>query len=217
MRKNDAVYPNQTLTWSVWFKPEKTSGTIFWDDDSVNGNDRFISLEGGSLVSGDWGRLMSTNIVSLNQWHHAVFTSSTNGQYLYLDGTFLVSSNAIILNHANRSSISFGAGNCTCGGPNNVFKPRFKGAISKVRIYNRTLSAGEVQQMYLDEAALDFSIKPAVELMWSTINNQVYQVQSSFDLTNWNNIGSSILGIGGFTNQFYSVDSSNKFFRLKLQ
>ena len=35
--KNDAVYPNQVLTWSAWFKLEMDVGVIIWDDDSQYG------------------------------------------------------------------------------------------------------------------------------------------------------------------------------------
>ena len=59
-----------------------------------------------------------TGVVPLNQWLHAVFTSGAAGQSLYLNGRLLASSATIIEDHAGRSSVSVGAGNCTCGGPN---------------------------------------------------------------------------------------------------
>ncbi len=160
--KNDALYPNQVLTWAVWFKAEALTGVIFWDDDSQAGGDRGIclsasaevsqpgSLYGGGFFTGQF--IQSTNApVTLFQWQQAVFTSAGNGQRLYLDGSLIASTNVIIAGHAGRSSVSVGAGNFTNSnnsGPNFAYDARFKGAISKVRIYNRALSASEVQELY---------------------------------------------------------------------
>jgi hypothetical protein len=163
MGKNDAVFPDQVLTWSVWFKAEAAPGIIFYDDDSLGGGDRGITVGfavcGGAaqplrLVAGDFcSFIQSTNAVVIPyQWQQAVFTSDTNGQYLYLNGALVSSTNVIIGAHPARSSVSVGAGNCTCGGPNFAFLERFKGAISKVRIYNRALSGSEVEQLYLYES-----------------------------------------------------------------
>src|SRR5436190_2100436 len=52
--KNDASYPNQFLTWSVWFKAE-ANGNIFWDDDSQPGGDREIQVSGGYVWAGSQG------------------------------------------------------------------------------------------------------------------------------------------------------------------
>jgi len=41
--------------------------------------------------------------------------------------------------------------------------------------------------------------------------------QTSTDLTNWTNIGNSIVGLGGATNQLFSADVVKKFYRITLQ
>jgi hypothetical protein len=147
--KNDAVYPNQILTWSSWFRAEAVGGVVFWDDDSQAGGDRGIALAtDGTLVAEQAANVYSTNIVALNSWHQAVFTSDTNGQYLYLDGNLVGSSNTIIPDHAGRSSVSFGAANYLGG----AYQDRFEGAISKVRIWSLALSSDEVARLYALEA-----------------------------------------------------------------
>lgn len=153
--KNNDVYPNQILSWSVWFKAEAFQGIVFWDDDSLPGGDRSITVgSDGILYGGDQSYFVSSTapVVKLNFWHHAVFTSDTIGQRLYLDGALIGSRSEIIQNHAGRSSVSIGAGNYSAGNPNSVYGDRFKGAISKVRIYSRALSSSEIQELYIAES-----------------------------------------------------------------
>ena len=166
MGKNDSVYPSQVLTWSVWFKPASINwGRIFWDDDSSPAGDRWIAVASGdtntgAISAGTFGAVAASPLaISLSQWHHAVFTSDVTGQYLYLDGQLVASTNSIIANHAGLSSVSIGAGNCTCGsGPNLAYGARFQGAISNVRIYNRALSASEVAQLYAYNPATNVTL-----------------------------------------------------------
>jgi hypothetical protein len=183
MGKNDTAYPNQLLTWTVWFKSEHTNAStditsadyVFWDDDWQPDGDR------GVILGGAWGGeeyaaagniptqtfpqapLFAANPMALNIWHQGVFTSDNSGQNLYIDGVLVASTNTIILNHTNRSSVSYGAGNWNASGlPNYVYRVGFKGAISKSRIYNRALSSDEVQQLYTYE-----SLQPRLGLRFS--------------------------------------------------
>jgi RHS repeat-associated protein len=165
MGPNNAVYPNQVLTWAVWFRPERTEhatyGNVFWDDDWQVGGDRGIMLwpigglggiAAGSFVKPDPSadEPLSTTPLPLGIWNHAVFTSDNLGQKFYLNGALVASTNRIIINHLGRSSLSFGAGNYNGlnSGPNYTYEWGFKGAIANARIYNRALSAYEVQELY---------------------------------------------------------------------
>jgi len=92
----------------------------------------------------------------------------------------------------------------------------FSGQIDDVRVYNRALTSNEVTLLFRYET-YPLTIKTAVELNWITINNQTYQIQNSSDMTNWTNVGSPFVGVGGFTNKFFSVNGTNLFYRLQLQ
>jgi hypothetical protein len=221
--KNDAIYPNQVLTWSVWFKAEAFSGYIFWDDDSQPGGDRGIDLSSTSVFAGSAGNfIQSPNPAPLYQWVQAVYTSDVSGQCLYLNGTLVTNNNVIIADHAGRSSVSVGAGNCTCGGPNYAYGDRFQGAISKVRLYNRALSSNEVAQLYANESELIpiVNIQKAVYItsgnLWIGTN---YQVQISPDMINWANSGSVFTATNSVwqsTNYWNVSDWNQIFFRLQV-
>lgn len=61
------------------------------------------------------------------------------------------------------------------------------------------------------------SIFPAVEISWSTITGETYQVQYSTNLVseNWFNFGDAILGDGSTNNTFDSTqDSAKRFYRV---
>jgi hypothetical protein len=226
--KNDAVYPNQVLTWSAWFRSEGTSGIIFWDDDATPGGDRSINVGPNVdlnpiLWGGSQGQFIAsgTNVVPLNRWSHAVFTSDAGGQSLYLDGELVAYGNTIIENHAGRSSVSVGAGNYTSGsGPNYVYGARFHGAISKVRIYNRALSGSEVRQLFDYESAPRVNLIKAVKTAFSNMSlGTNYQLQVSSDMSTWTNQGAPFTATNPsmIYPQYWDVDNwSQLYFRLQV-
>ena len=161
MGKNDILYPNLALTWSLWVRPEEEAvGPVFWDDDGQNGGDRGISivptlLFGGSLfVNAPLAEAPITAVGQLTPrvWHHLAFTADASGQSLYVDGAQVAGRSRPLLDHTGRSSVSFGAGNSSFTGPNSVYLPGFKGAICLARIYQRALSAFEVAGVYNAES-----------------------------------------------------------------
>ena len=97
----------------------------------------------------------------------------------------------------------------------------FDGLIDDVRIYNRALSASEVQQLYQFEAgpaavALIEAVKPS-------FNNLVlgipYQLQASTDLNTWTNLGSAFTATNTSMTypQYFDVPNWNQlFFRLNV-
>jgi hypothetical protein len=221
--KNDVVYPNQVLTWSIWFKAEASQGILFWDDDDTPGGDRNISIgSNAELYGGSQEHYIPSgnSVVTLNQWQQAVFTSGTNGQYLYLDGILINSTNVVIENHAGRSSVSVGAGNYTYASPNFVYGSRFKGAISKVRIYNRALSASEVRQLFEYEAEPRVHLLKAVKPSFAYLRiGTNYQLQLSGDLNTWTNHGVPFTATNNYIifPQYWDVDNWDKlFFRLQV-
>ena len=163
MGKNEAVYPNQTLTWSVWVRLEDiAAGPVLWDDDGQNGGDRGISvlptliLGGGLFINAPPAEapLTAPGQLTARVWHQLAYTSDGSGQSLYVDGVPAAARNRILMDHAGRSSLSFGAGNASFTGPITAYAVGFKGAISQARIYQRALSAFEVATLYNAESGL---------------------------------------------------------------
>jgi hypothetical protein len=92
--------------------------------------------------------------------------------------------------------------------------------IDDVRIYNRALSADEVQQLYLLEAPEIVSIQKAVYLTSPNLKvGTNYQVQVSTDLTNWTNVGDVFTATNSTwrsTNYWDVDDWSQLFFRFQV-
>jgi hypothetical protein len=151
--KNDAVYPNQILTWSIWFNPVSTNeGLIIFDDDSQPGGDRYIAITAsdngnGVIKAGNFGEFYFSQLtIKLGVWHHIVYTSDNNGQFLFFDGLNIGQTNYIIPDHSGRSSIALGSRGD--GFQDKYGFCNFKGAICNFRIYNRALSSNEALQLY---------------------------------------------------------------------
>ena len=153
--RNDQVYPSQELTWSIWFMPTKQQAAVLvWDDDSTSGGDRGIGIKAdGTLCGGTFNsdRVSSRVKPALGRWHHAVFTSGTQGQHLYLNGKLVGKSPKRLELHYGKSTVSIGAGHVGHGSPNGVYHDRFCGMLDNFRIYNRPLSELEVRQLNAEE------------------------------------------------------------------
>jgi hypothetical protein len=137
------------------------------------------------------GRAPTNTVVLNGKWHHllAVYSYPTNE--LFLDGVNVVS---YVDNHI--MTASDGTRHFWCGSSASSFSnpgdvALFRGQIDDVRIYNRALSANEVQQLYDYESGprvdLIKAVKPSFRGLTFTTN---YQLQVSGDLNNWTNQGS---------------------------
>jgi hypothetical protein len=96
----------------------------------------------------------------------------------------------------------------------------FHGDIDDVRIYNRALSASEIQQLYVIESGprvdLIKAVKPSFNNLTLTTN---YQLQVSGDMRTWTNQGSAFTAVA--TNmiypQYFDVANWNSlYFRLQV-
>jgi hypothetical protein len=98
---------------------------------------RFILSAG---TSGSWvGAYDSGKILSLNQWHQLVGTYDGTTMSLYIDGQLAATTATNIQIGQNTMPLSIGG---------NLGSYGFKGLIGDVKIYNRGLSAVEVQTLY---------------------------------------------------------------------
>jgi hypothetical protein len=145
--KNDDIFPNNILTWSVWIKPfSYTSyGVILWDDDIQATGDRGVELRSdGRIGAGEWFvDTVSSFVISLDQWHHIAFTSGDGEMKLYIDGELNATSSDVLPDHTGRSFVSIGSGHTG-------YRGYFHGMIDEVAIYGRALSPEEIQDIYLN-------------------------------------------------------------------
>lgn len=139
-------------------------GGIWWD--GVNASrSRILILNDGSLyvqlrIGGvDDTFNSAAGVVPLNKWCQIVVTHNGVNQYAYVNAIQLPVSD----NHAgtlNKSTSSRMIGEGQSG------TMYFNGQIDHVMIYNRALSAGEVQQLYIDQFCMFY--KPGIELFAAT-------------------------------------------------
>ncbi|PLX21402.1 hypothetical protein C0584_02715 [Candidatus Parcubacteria bacterium] len=146
----------QELTISLWVKPAEddtridllsrhggitpasNSGWGLYRDASTN------KINWSCAEVGDWHSILSSSEVSSGSWTHitGVFSSSGNFQKLYVNGIEEAS-----VDNANWD-IYYSAANNLSIGRNADGTYNVKGKIDDVRIYNRALSPGEVEDLY---------------------------------------------------------------------
>jgi uncharacterized protein (TIGR02145 family) len=147
---NVTSYPSVNDLISVILSKERylgASGYGLCITASGNPFDMFNNIPNGSS-SGVNASLTSSVVIPLNQWKQ--FTVVHNGQrrYLYVDGVIVTEqqfSNQLLNSNQN---LFFGkefTGNTGGGGYSNRY---FNGKIDDIGIWNRALSASEVQQLY---------------------------------------------------------------------
>ena len=92
---------------------------------------------------------LNTNIFSTNKWYYITFVSNETGLYFYKNGVLDTSSLSVpVTPKANSESLYIGGGFGDAGTGQD-----FNGSIDEVRIYNRALSAAEIQALYKSGAA----------------------------------------------------------------
>ena len=159
-----------------------------------------------------------------NHWYQCVLTIDATGAIsFYIGGIIYGTTQSNPQSLTGVSPLPFRIGASTLYyGTINAGAPRYcwAGAIDDVRIYNRALSASEVQQLYAYESGpvvpLIKAVKPSFCYLSLGTN---YQLQVSGDLSNWTNQGSAFTA----TNtsmvypQYWDVDNWNQlFFRLQV-
>ena len=184
-----------------------------WDGDG-SGGEPITALK---MAVGQW---------PVNEWTQLVFTHQSNVAVLYLNGQAIISrTNATTYQPVHFSPLDIGSGeaqgkNGADTQPTDAPLSFWHGLLDDVRIYNRALSASEVQQLYVYESGprvnLIKAVKPSFSNLTLTTN---YQLQVSADLSTWTNQGSAFTA----TNtsmvypQYWDVDNWNQlFFRLQL-
>jgi hypothetical protein len=143
-----------SLTISAWVYYTGTNiGVIFMDATCDGGNDLVFDMKGDSIgiradksgaslsYEGGWA-VGGLNLA--NSWHHLVWSMSPVQSKIYVDGALVATKNV------PGKNIGYHAANPTigkwwdqCGSKN-----YFKGKIDNLMIFDRALSAGQVEQIY---------------------------------------------------------------------
>lgn len=120
-------------------------------------NDILFLLSGGKLQvfinNGNPGVSTTNQVVSPNTWTHVAFTWSAGAVSIYVNGTAVPisgSTSGSTISDSGGSNLRFGAY------ANDGTVERFTGIIDDVRIYNRVLSAPEINSFYNN----NFGCKP---------------------------------------------------------
>jgi len=143
----DSFVTNMTI--ETWIKVNQTNVNSDWRGIVTKGNDswRLQGVQGEGTVSfaanGLSTYLTGTRNVNDEQWHHVAGVYDGTNIYLYVDGTLDTSTPATGLIIQDSFPVCLGAN------PDAPLPYYFNGLIDEVSIYNRALSAAEIQSIYL--------------------------------------------------------------------
>lgn len=143
---NNLPTGNSDRTLELWARIDKAETA--WTRFAVYGNftyDQEYELGAHDAVPyfTQWGTgAGGSSAMKLGVWYHIAVTNVGDLATLYMNGV-VVASAKVPINTAAYSQFFIGAGGDTDGGI-----VRFNGAVDEVRIYNRALSASEIQAIY---------------------------------------------------------------------
>ena len=142
----------EDFTVSMWLKPDKTLA----DNQSVlflghHNPEKWLAVAGTAegpykfWANGNgysWGELGRMSVDST--WHQMTVTGSASGVAAYLDGELIVSGKTNSPLSGSNQDIYVGVTN---------WDVEFTGLVDEVKVYNRTLSAGEAYRLYDSETS----------------------------------------------------------------
>ena len=152
---NNTVLDTQSLSIEVWMSPASSlSQQGFWfEKGTVNAQYSFFMYSGIIYWRMAGGALDTTATVStyitLNNWYHMVGTHKAGEQKVYVN-------NSVVASNTGSVTISPSTAGVSIGNANGYASPSsypFNGRIAVVRVYNKALTATEVQQNYNDQKA----------------------------------------------------------------
>jgi prepilin-type N-terminal cleavage/methylation domain-containing protein len=149
--ENNTNLDTQNPTVEVWIKTNNNSQNGFWFEKGTVNTQYSLFQEGGSII---WRQRLTTGItdlsfastrfISTSNWYQIVGTFTSGDRKLYLNGVELRSDTQTGIIETNTGGMSIGA----YGGFSGSRGYYYNGSIAIVRVYNRALSATEVQQNF---------------------------------------------------------------------
>lgn len=224
-RKSSALDFSKDFTLSVWVNviesiPDAEQVLISNGSDGLHYAVFAVEPKAGVYpirVGCSWGGTNAADAVVppfTNSWHQFVAVRSGNNTTLYENGSALT--NAIMSAPLNSSNIWIGRFQPFPSGNQNTFQ--LFGGIDDLRMYNRALSASEVQQLYAFESGPRVDLIKIVQPSLSNLTlGTNYQLQVSTDLRSWTNSGSAFTATNSSViyPQYFNVENWNQlFFRL---
>jgi Concanavalin A-like lectin/glucanases superfamily len=229
-------YPLLTITNSLTLEaliyasapgggPYNLSQIIFRGDDRGFLDPYFLGLTGGNLlfeVNDAVGNRPSIQApITLNQWHHVAGTldGNTGDIRLYIDCALVASNNTSIRPFGSLTGPNPGLGIGNLQSVN--YSEYFKGLIDEVRISDTALTPDQ----FLDAPPLRIAainvIGTNVTLQFTSVPNNLHNVQSSTNLVSgtWATITNNIVGNGGlitFIDTGAATNSPARFYRIDL-
>jgi hypothetical protein len=140
----------QTPTVEVWVKTNATTQNGFWFEKGTVNGQYALFQEGGSIQwrmnIGGVTNLSTTTATYMNtsNWYQVVGTYTSGTRRLYINGTLVNSDTQTGVIATNTNGCSIGV----YGGFNGSRGYYYNGNISLVKVYNRALTASEVQQNF---------------------------------------------------------------------
>lgn len=153
VRSSSSAAP-QSTTVSAWIKPGTAGGVVYSElgQAIVNSgwHDSQIEVETNNIVKtcvwiGSLACVNATSSLTYNQWHHVAFTYDVTTHTLssYYDGKNGPTS-VVTKQYPGTLYFGIGSADSTNAGNGNYFS----GTIDDLRVYNRALSASEINQLY---------------------------------------------------------------------
>jgi len=150
--QNNTALDTQTPTVEVWVKTNVTSQNGFWFEKGTVNTQYSLFQEGTviqwrqRLTSGTLTSLSTTtaNFINTSNWYQVVGTFVSGSRRLYINGVQVNSDTLSGTIDTNAGGMSIGV----YGGYNGSRSYYYNGNLSVCKVYNRTLSAAEIQQNF---------------------------------------------------------------------
>jgi hypothetical protein len=143
-----ALNPTSAITIAAWVKADNWTGNRRIVQKGTSDNQYRLLAENGFLkfhLAGVTNGTLTTALPSLGAWHHIVGTYDGASIKLYVDGV-VAASGAASGSIATSTSALYLATKSTIAPAGD----HFKGTMDEVAIWNRALSAAEIQQLAID-------------------------------------------------------------------
>jgi hypothetical protein len=191
-----AKYNGSSAPRSYGFGSEINTGRVYGFVSSSTGS--FVECAGGSTLND-------------SKWHSLNFVYDNSfGMRLYVDDALVASKAAAGYAPFNNSPIPLTIGGLTSG-------QFFGGQIDDVRIYDRALSASEIDLLYRTDIGAEITVTPAIKLQVPTVPGKIYQFQSSFDLATWTALENPFTATTNPTVLYVDAVQTGQYFRLVAQ
>lgn len=207
---------------SAWIKPNSTSTRMHVF--SVSGNDAYdyfrAAYDGNNSVISTYSRRDNSNnssyqyasITPDTNWHHVVFQLGSSGVEIYLDNTKLTLTSTTVGSATNSSWIAYpnyGGTIVTQIGKSRQVTPQWSdGLQDQTRLFNRALSAGEINSLYNETATSAASAtidNPSTVAYYKMADGT--DETGNYDATSVSNVDFNVQGKYGFAGNFNGSSS----------